>query len=151
MRLWYKWTRIAIFLVIFGTSAAWFGCKSEPEMADPKAALEATAEAYWNKRFMDKDYKATYEMELEKDSIPFEKYQKIVYNAGQIDYQSVTVKSVEIDNDRGRVELGVRCIIPPVPKAMDLTMSDEWVLISNQWKHVLPDPNKDGTKPPEQR
>jgi hypothetical protein len=88
---------------------------------------------------------------LDKDAIPYEKYEKIVYNAGQIDYQSVTVKSIEIKDNKGQVELSVRCIIPPVPKAMDLGMSDQWVLTSNQWKHVLPDPDKDGTKPPESR
>jgi len=126
-----------------------FGCQSKPEMTDPKAALEREAEEYWNKRFIARDYKATYEMELERDSIPYEKYQKMVFNAGQIDYESVKVKSVEMQDDRARVELAVRVNIPPVPKAMDLTMSDEWVLKSNQWKHVLPE--KDGTKPPDQR
>jgi hypothetical protein len=127
------------------------GCEGKQEMTDPKAALESAAEAYWTKRFLDKDYKATYEMELDKDAIPYERYEKIVYNAGQIDYQSVTVKSIEIKDNKGQVELSVRCIIPPVPKAMDLGMGDEWVLTSNQWKHVLPNPDKDGTKPPEPR
>jgi hypothetical protein len=139
---------IYLFAVCMGIVAL-LGCESKEEMTDPRAALEAKAEAYWSKRFLDKDYKATYEMELEKDSIPYEKYQKIVYNAGQIEYLSVKVKSMEIQDSRAKVELSVRVNIPPVPKAMNLTMSDEWVLKSNEWKHVLPD--KDGTKPPNQR
>jgi len=149
MRFGNKWAAIAMFFVICGISVSWLGCKNEPEMVDPKTALEAKAEEYWNKRLLDKDYKATYEMELEKDSIPYEKYLKIVYNAGQISYVSIKTKSVEIENDKAKVDMKVKCNIPPVPKALDLTLNDEWVLTSNQWKHVLPD--KDGTQPPAQR
>lgn len=126
------------------------GCESKKDQIDPKAALSAKAEAYWNKRFFDKDYKATYEMELKKDSIPYEKYLKMVYNAGQIEYVSVKTKSVNIEDNKGTVDLTVRCKIPPVSKPMDMTLSnDQWVLDSNEWKHVIPE--KDGTKPPEQR
>jgi len=147
----FQFRKYSIGLVAFclGFAAVLLGCEAKKEMTDPRAALESAAEAYWTKRFLDRDYKATYEMELNNDSIPYEKYQKMVFNAGQIDYESVKVKSIEMQDDRARVELAVRVNIPPVPKAMDLTMSDEWVLKSNQWKHVLPD--KDGTKPPDQR
>jgi hypothetical protein len=115
------------------------GCQGKQEMTDPKGALERQAGEYWNKRLLGRDYKATYGMELEKGSIPYEKYLKIVYNAGQIEYLSIKTKSVKIENDKAKVEMAVKCNIAPIPKALDLTLDDQWVLKSNQWKHVLPD------------
>lgn len=137
-------------VVLFVSIVALCGCESKEDKIDPEAALAAKAEAYWNKRFFDKDYKSTYEMELEKDSTPYEKYLKMVYNAGQIEYLSVKTKSVEIENNKGVVDLTVRCKIPPLSETQDMTLrDDQWVFESNEWKHVIPD--KDGTKPPNQR
>lgn len=120
-------------LMVFGA------CEKTQEMTDPKGALEQKAAAYWNKRLVDQDYKATYEMELQKDSVPYETYLKIVYNAGKIKYLKITTQSVEINDDTGKVEMRVRCMIPPISKAMNLTLGDEWVIEENQWKHVIPE------------
>lgn len=138
MRFAGKWAVIAVFVVMCGISVSWFGCEDKPEMVDPKAALETKAEEYWNKRFLDKDYKATYEMELEQGSIPYEKYLKLIHNAGQIEYLSIKIKKVEISNDQAKVELKVRCNLALIPKSLDLTLRDQWVLKSNEWKHILP-------------
>lgn len=138
MRFFERCTVTAMILMICGICLS-VGCKDKQERLDPKAIVKAKAEEYWNKRFLDKDYKATYEMESDKDSIPYEKYLKIVYNAGQIDYVSLKANSVEIDNDNAQVEIGVKCYIAQVPKALNLTMGDQWVFKSNEWRHVLPE------------
>ena len=118
-----------------------FGCDNKQEikqdMSDPKAVLEKVAVEYWTKRFIDKDYKATYDMELEKGSLSFEKYLQRVQNAGQIDYISIENKEVKIDKDRGNVVLTVTCRIIGIPKPVKKPHTDEWVIESNQWKHIL--------------
>jgi len=116
------------------------GCDSQPEkMADPKASLERLAEEYWNKRLIDKDYKATYKMESDEGSIPFEKYLQRVANQGEIAYTSIKTKEVVIDKDKGFVELTITYLIgagPSFPKEMSSSIQDTWVVKSNQWKHI---------------
>jgi len=105
---------------------------------DPKASLGKLAEAYWTKRLIDKDYKATYEMEAAKDSLPFTEYKKKVFNAGQIQYFSIKTTDVKVENNRGVVALIVNCRISQVPKNLDMKLTDDqWVLTSDTWKHVL--------------
>ena len=135
--------RCFVFALCIVTSFMFMpGCENKKEMSDPKASLERLAEDYWNKRLLDRDYKATYSMELEKGSLPFEKYLKRVHNAGQIQYLSIKTKEVKIDRDKGSVELIVRCIIAPVPKELEMSLGDRWVLKSNRWKHILPKPKE---------
>lgn len=124
------------------------GCgEARKEMGDPKAALESVAETYWNKRLIDNNYEAIYEMELNKDSLPFEKYKEIVRNAGQITYISVKTDEAVVEGDRGTVRMSIEIQVPPLKKSTSTTMSDEWVIESNQWRHVLrgrahmPDPS----------
>ena len=114
------------------------GCDNQQEMVDPKASLEKVAAEYWNKRLIDKDYKATHEMEVEKGSLPLEEYIQRVYNAGNIEYISLKIKEAEIDKDKGVVDLIIKCKIAPFEKTFETTMSDEWVIESNRWKHLLP-------------
>jgi len=115
------------------------GCDSGPEkMADPKASLEKLAEEYWNKRLIAKDYKATFKMELEEESIPFEEYIQRVHNQGQIPYKSIKTKEVKIDNDTGSVELILKYTLPGVTKELGAPIHDTWIIKSNQWKHILP-------------
>lgn len=113
------------------------GCENGKEMSDPKASLERLAEEYWNKRLLDKDYKATYDMELEKGSLSFEEYLPRVHNLGQIQYVSIKVKEIKIDKDTGEVKLIVMSRIAPIPKDLELPLYDKWVIKSNQWKHIL--------------
>jgi hypothetical protein len=114
------------------------GCDNQEKMVDPKASLEKVAAEYWNKRLIDKDYKATYEMEVEKGSLPFEEYTQRVQNAGAIEYLSLTIKEAKIDKDKGVVALIMKCKIAPFTKGFETGMSDDWVIESNRWKHVLP-------------
>lgn len=130
-----------VFLVVFGVMVwlmAVSGCDNQGKMIDPKASLEKVAVEYWNKRLIDKDYKATYEMEQEKGSLPFEEYTQRIYNAGAIEYLSLKIKEAEIDKDKGVVDLIIKCKIAPFTKGFETTMSDEWIIESNRWKHVLP-------------
>lgn len=118
------------------------GCDSQEKMIDPKASLEKIGVEYWTKRLIDKDYKATYDMELEKGSLPFETYLKRVKNAGAIQYFSVAAENVNIEKDKGAVDLIVECITPSSAKFnknIKMTIHDTWILKSDQWKHILPD------------
>jgi len=116
------------------------GCDSGPKkMADPKASLEKLAEEYWNKRLIDKDYKAIYKMEVDEESIPFEEYLQRVHNKGQIGYTSIKTKEVRIDKDKGFVEVTITYLLsagPSFPKEMSSPLHDTWVIKSNQWKHI---------------
>ena len=113
------------------------GCQNRQTMKDPKEALARTAEEYWTKRLMDRDYEATYNMEAEKGLIPFEKYKSRIANAGQIGYLEIKTKEVKIENDKGMVDLIVRCRISGIPKDVKMPVSDTWVLMSHRWKHIL--------------
>jgi hypothetical protein len=113
------------------------GCQNQQKIEDPKAVLARTAEEYWTKRWMDRDYEATYNMEAEKGSIPFEKYKGRIRNAGQINYLGIKTKEVKIENDKGTVDLIVRCRIANIPKDVEMPLTDNWVLKSHRWKHIL--------------
>jgi len=114
------------------------GCEERPKEIDLKISLGKLAEEYWTKRLMDRDYKATYSMEAAEGDLPFSDYTQRVHNAGQIQYLSIKVKDVRVDNDNGFVDLTMRCRIAPVPKELDLAyIKDRWVLKSGKWKHVL--------------
>lgn len=112
-----------------------YGCDSQKKMVDPKAELETLAEQYWTKRLIDKDYQFTYDLEIEKETLPFADYQKKVKAGDKIQVLSVKTKKVEVDQDRGVVYLTARCKIPSVPKDFDMTLQDLWLIKSNQWKH----------------
>ncbi len=116
-----------------------FGCDNQEKMKDPKASLEKVAEQYWQKRLIDKDYEFTYNLELQKGSIPFKEYLKKVKNAGQITVLSIKTTEVKIDQDKANVTLTAKCRVPNVPKEIEMPLfQDLWVLESNQWKHKLP-------------
>jgi hypothetical protein len=115
------------------------GCDNQEKMIDPKGTLESLAAEYWNKRLIDKDYKATYEMEAEKGSLPFDEYTQRIYNAGKIKYVSLKVKEAKIDKDKGLVDIIIKWELPPLKKSFETNMGDEWIMQSNRWKHVLPE------------
>lgn len=118
------------------------GCDSQQKMIDPKASLEKIGVEYWTKRLIDKDYKATYDMEMEKGSIPFEKYLERIRNAGQILYFSVKAENIKIEKDKGTVDLIIEFSTPVLQKfnkKIKQTLPDTWVIKAGQWKHILPD------------
>jgi hypothetical protein len=114
------------------------GCETQQEMTDPKGTLERVAQEYWNKRLLQEDYESTYEMELEKGSLSFKEYVGQVRNMGQITYVSIGIDDITIDKDRGEVMVKVVARLSPVPKDLELSMQDAWVIQSGEWKHVLP-------------
>jgi len=124
----------AIFCIIL-----LFGCDNQEKMKDPKASLEKVAQEYWQKRLIDKDYEFTYNLELQKGSIPFKEYLKKVKNAGQIQVVSIKTKEVVIDQDKGTVTLTAKTKLPNIPKEIEMPLfQDQWVIEANQWKHKLP-------------
>ncbi len=110
-----------------------FACESE--MKDPKATLEKQAAQYWTERLVNKNYKYTYEEEVEKDRPDFSTYEKLLTAAAKIPTSAVKTKEVEIDGDRGMVTLLITCRIPGVPKDYDMPLRDLWYLKGNEWKH----------------
>lgn len=113
-------------------------CGNKPTEADLKASLTKAAEEYWTKRLIDLDYKFTYKMEVERDSLPFSEYLKKVKNFGQIKILSLKPEDVRVDNDEGFVKITAKCRVPQVPKVVELSLKDLWVYKSSRWEHKLP-------------
>ena len=132
-------TWLGVHVLLLCIAALAVGCNGQKEMADPKAALEEVAQKYWTKRFVEKDYEFTYDLELEKDSIPFSEYVKQVKRSETFKISSVETKEVRIDGDRGEVFLTVNLQVPDVPKELSMAMPDLWLWKSNTWKHKFSD------------
>ena len=114
-----------------------FGCEGK-KMDDPEGMLKARAVEYWKKRFIQKDTRAAYEMEAEKDRVPYEEYRKQVKNAGQLTYLKIKVGKFNIAGDKANVDMSVTYNVPGYPKALDGgIINDQWVVEKNQWMHVL--------------
>lgn len=133
---------IAYILCIVIGMAPLFACKGQQKDSDPKASLAGLAEKYWEKRLIDLDYKFTYNMEAQKDSVPFSEYLQRVKNAGQIKVLSIKTTGVEVEGDKGHVYMRAKCKIAPVPKEVELPLEDRWIYQSNQWKHDMSFRNK---------
>jgi hypothetical protein len=137
MKKFYKMPSIGLCLVfVFFTVCLMLlsGCATAPEMDDPKA-LERLAEQYWTKRLVEKDYKFTYNLELEKKSLSFSEYCERLKASGKFKYLSVKTKEVTIEGDKGFVYLTIECRMPFLRKPYALPINDVWLYESNRWKH----------------
>ena len=112
-----------------------FACTTDQEMNDPKASLERLAEQYWTKRLVERDYKFSFNMELEKDSLSFSDYCQKVKASEKFNCSSVKTKEVQIEDDKGFVYMTIECKTPAIPKQFNMTLQDMWLCRSNQWKH----------------
>ena len=132
----FKVSRILFVGVSFFLLLSTTGCKPE-KMADPKGALEVKATEYWKGRLLNKDYKAIYDMELNKSMIPYEEYLNLVKNAGQIVYLNIRIEDVSVEGEKGILLVKGKWQIPAVPEPVWSSIRDHWVVRDNQWKHVL--------------
>lgn len=107
--------------------------------SDAKAVLGALAEEYWTKRLIEKDYKFSYEKELEKDTLSFSEYVEKAKASNKFEYKSIKTERVEITDDRGAVFLTVECITPFMPKGYKQMLQDLWLYRSGQWVHKFSD------------
>ena len=114
------------------------GCASAQKRSDQDASLGDLAEQYWTKRLVEKDYKFTYDMELEKGSLSFSEYLQKVRAGEKFKVLSVKTKEVTIEDDRGIIYLTVECIMPFLPKGNQM-LQDLWLYRSNKWKHKFSD------------
>lgn len=130
------WPVVVAVLVLF--LFALLGCDNEQKSSEERRSLDELAREYWTARFIHKDYRASYAMELGKETLPFEEYVEQVRNMGQIAYKSIRTDKVTIENGKGLIDLTVTCRMPNGPVDVKLPLKDEWVLESNRWKHVLP-------------
>ena len=115
------------------------GCASAQKRSDQDASLGDLAEQYWTKRLVEKDYKFTYNMELEKGSLSFSEYLQKVKAGEKFKVLSVKTKEVTIEDDRGSIYLTVECIMPFLPKGYNYMLQDLWLYRSNKWKHKFLD------------
>ena len=115
------------------------GCASAQKKTDPRTSLERLAEQYWTKRLVERDYKFTYNMELEKGSLSFSEYSKRVKASEKFRVLSVKTKEVTIEGDKGIVCLTLECRMPFLPRPYNLPLQDLWLYRSNQWKHKFSD------------
>lgn len=122
---------IILCIVVF------LGCENSPQMKNPKETLKQVAQDYWHKRLLKRDYEYSYNLEQEKEALPFKEYLKRVHNMGKIDYLSVRIDEIKMDEDRADVKVMVLSRLSPVPKDVELAIRDKWVIESGEWKHVL--------------
>ena len=118
------------------------GCKDKSQESGSGEAslakLEKLAQEYWSKRFLKKDYGATYEMEAEKGSMSFDTYLKQVSKSASFQYFDVEFNQAKVDGDRATVSLSVTIRMPMVTKNVKMPLiNDPWVLKSDGWKHVF--------------
>ena len=111
------------------------GCAGAQKRSDQDASLAELAEQYWTKRLVERDYKFTYNMELEKGSLSFPEYCEMIKRSQKFNCSSVRTKEVRIEDDKGFVYLTVECRTPFLPKLFKQTLQDLWLYRSNKWKH----------------
>jgi outer membrane lipoprotein-sorting protein len=112
------------------------GCVSSAQKrSDQDASLVELAEQYWTKRLVELDYKFTFNLELEKDSLSFSEYCEKVKRSQRFNCSSVKIKEVIIEDDKGIVYLNVECCMPFLSKPYALPINDVWLYESNRWKH----------------
>ena len=112
------------------------GCASSAQKrSDQDASLGDLAEQYWSKRLVEMDYKFTFNMELEKDSLSFSEYCERIKRSQRFNCSSVRTKEVTIEGDKGIVCLTLECRMPFLSKPYALPINDVWLYESNKWKH----------------
>jgi hypothetical protein len=111
------------------------GCASAQKRSDQDASLGDLAEQYWTKRLVERDYKFTYNMELEKKSLSFSEYCQRLKASEKFNCLSVKTKDVTIEGNKGIVSLTLECRMPFLPKPYALPINDVWLYESNRWKH----------------
>jgi hypothetical protein len=110
-----------------------------PKADGREAALSALAEEYWTKRLIEKDYKFTYEKELEKDSLSFSEYVEQAKATEKFKFSSIKTSKVEIKDDKGSVYLTLKAEGPPFRTSMETMLQDMWIYESGAWKHKFTD------------
>ena len=131
--------RCFVFALCIGICVTFLlGCASAQKRSDQDASLAQLAEQYWTKRLVERDYKFTYNMELEKGSLSFSEYLQIIRAGEKFKVLSVKTKEVTIEDDRGIIYLTVECIMPFLPKGNQM-LQDLWLYRSNKWKHKFSD------------
>jgi len=115
------------------------GCATLSKEADLKESLRAAAERYWNLRLADK-YEDTYKMEDENGIPPFEQYRQRAHAMKKFQIVSISVKSVNVDGNRGDAELEWTYMMPRISKPFHQNMKDEWVFKDGGWRHLFHQP-----------
>jgi hypothetical protein len=111
------------------------GCACAQKRSDQDASLAELAEQYWTKRLIEKDYKFTYNLELEKKSLSFSEYCQRVKASEKFTCFSVKTKEVTIEGDKAIVCLTLECRMPFLSNPYALPINDVWLYESNKWKH----------------
>lgn len=112
-----------------------FGCASAQKRSDQDALLAELVQQYWTKRLVERDYKFTYNMELEKKSLSFSDYCQKLRASEKFNCLSVKTKEVKIKDDKAIIRLILECRMPFLPKPYALPIGDVWLYESNRWKH----------------
>jgi len=120
---------ILLALVIF-----FAGCATVPKEIDREGALRGAAERYWNLRMEDK-YEDTYKIEDEQKLVPFEEYQVKAKAMKKIAIKSISVQSVNVSGDKGRVDLEWRYLLPKISEPFHQIIADFWVYKNGRWRH----------------
>ena len=127
------WLSVFILLLPFG------GCNSRPDEAELKASLGKAAEQYWTERFVNGNYRAAYDLEIEEGKPPFTQYEEKIKPGGQIKYLGFKAMEITVEGDKGTVLLSVdhRIPIPGFEKTDPLksNIRDVWTYTSEGWRH----------------
>ncbi|HMK50762.1 MAG TPA: hypothetical protein VK435_11965 [Thermodesulfovibrionales bacterium] len=111
-------------------------CAAVPSKEDSGAALRAAADNYWKLRLQG-SYEGSYRLE-DKEGLPaFEEYRGKASAIMKIKIISISVKSVNVSDDRGAVELEYSYQLPKVSQPFHQVLPDYWVYSNGTWLHVF--------------
>ncbi len=112
-------------------------CATTPEVAlPPLESLRISSTEYWKLRMADK-YEETYKMEYRDALPPYTEYLNIVMAIKKFSIVKHEIKNVNIEGDKGFVDVEFSFILPPVTKPFVQTIKDEWVFIDGKWLHKI--------------
>lgn len=129
---------VLLALCIAGMIFALFlGCeKAKEKEAKDKSTLEKVALNYWDNRLVTRNYQASYERELDPDSLPFEKYKELVSRNEKLQFSGLRVETEKMEKeDEARIAVTLEAKTPGMPAAFDRTFKDVWIYTSGAWKH----------------
>ena len=126
---------LSISGVLAGLTLFLCSCASVPKEADLKESLRSDAERYWNLR-LDEKFEDTYKMEDDQGLPPFQRYRELAIAMKKIKITSISVKEVEINGDKGDVDLDWSYMLPKISKPFHDIMKDKWAYKDGRWRHL---------------
>ncbi len=121
-------------LILFAIQV--LGASNFVQASNEEVKLKAVAQKYWNSKLTG-DVITCYQLETPtyQKKTPLSIYAK----EGNLVFKEVKIKKVEISDDKGKVIVEVRYIIPAfgTKHVFPSTVKDQWIKLDGKWYHVM--------------